>query len=58
MLTIKISFFLFLNSGVFLVAANVLANTSDYSIEGGLSYEITLVMAMNAITPNLAIFFV
>ena len=55
---IKICFFLFLNSGVFLVAANIIANTSDYSVEGGLSYEITLVMIMNAITPNLAVFFV
>lgn len=55
---IKISFFLFLNSGLFLVAANVLANTSEYSVEGGLSYEITIVMALNAISPNIAVFFV
>ena len=54
-LMIKISFFLFLNTGVFLVAGNIIANQSDFSFEGDLSYEVTLVMTMNAITPNLQV---
>lgn len=53
----KISFFLFLNAGVFNVAANILASLDQFSLEGNLSNEVTIIMILNAITPNASIFF-
>lgn len=53
----KISFFLFLNAGVFNVAANILASLDSFSIEGNLSNEVTMIMILNAVTPNVSIFF-
>ena len=46
----------FLNSGVFVVAANVLANYNDSFLETSLAENITQIMILNALTPNLTNF--
>ena len=54
-LTVKISFFQFLNTGVFVVAANFLADISNFKITDTLPTDITIVMLTNAITPNFSL---
>lgn len=46
----------FLNSGVFVVAANILANLNDFDLEDSLPDTITQIMILNAITPNASTF--
>lgn len=53
---VKISFFQFLNTGVFVVAANFLADPYNFSLSKGFVFEITQVMILNAIVPNLSLF--
>lgn len=53
---VKISFFQFLNTGVFVVAANFLADMQNFSLSKGFVFEVTQVMLLNAITPNLTLF--
>lgn len=56
-LMVKISVFQFLNTGVFVILAQLLANFDDFSLNRGLMLEITQIMAINAVLPNLAVFF-
>ena len=53
---VKISFFQFLNTGVFVVAANFLADPHNFTLSKGFIFEITQVMLLNAIIPNVALF--
>lgn len=46
----------FLNAGVFVVAANVLADFSDSMLENSLADTITQIMILNALTPNVSTF--
>jgi hypothetical protein len=57
-LTFKLIIQQFLNAGVFVVGANVLAGFSDSMLENSLADTITQIMILNAITPNLAVFVV
>lgn len=53
-LLVKICLYSFFNAGIFYSAANILAQSiNSFNIQGSFSYEITLFMSMNAITPNL-----
>ena len=47
----------FLNTGVFVVIANVLADFSESMLQNSLADTITQIMILNAITPNLTVFF-
>lgn len=52
-LLVKICLYSFFNAGIFYTAANILAQSlHSFNIQGDISYEITLFMSMNAITPN------
>lgn len=53
---VKISFFQFLNTGVFVVAANFLADPENFSLSKGFVFEICQVMIMNALIPNISLF--
>ena len=53
----KMSLYLFLNAGIFNVAANIFANLANFSLEGDFSNEVTMIMVLNAVTPNASIFF-
>ena len=55
-LMIKISMFQFLNTGVFVVVANFLADIDGFTLDQGLVFEVTQVMILNAVTPNLSLF--
>jgi hypothetical protein len=57
-LTLKMCFLQFLNAGVFVVGANILASYRKFSLESGLSYEITQIMALNAVTSTVGLFVV
>ena len=57
-LMIKISLFQFLNTGVFVLVANFLANIDDFSLDNGLVFQITQMMMINAATTNLSLIFV
>lgn len=52
-LMVKISFFQFLNTGVFVVAANFLADVKGFSLSNGFVFEVCQVMMLNAVMPNL-----
>lgn len=54
-LTVKISFFQFLNTGIFVIMANFLADIQHFTITQSLPSDITIVMLTNAITPNLSL---
>lgn len=54
-LLVKISLYSFFNAGVFYSAANILAQSlNSFNIQGSFSFEITLFMSMNALTPNIS----
>lgn len=54
-LTVKISFFQFLNTGIFVVLANFLADINNFTITETLPTDVTIVMLSNAITPNFSL---
>ena len=54
-LIIKMGFFLFLNAGVFMVAARILAQIKTFELSGTLSMQITQIMILNTITPHLSL---
>lgn len=53
---VKISFFQFLNTGIFVVVANFMADMDNFSLTKGLVLQVTQVMILNAIIPNLSLF--
>lgn len=53
----KISLFQFLNAGIFVIIANFLANIDGFTLNDGLVFEVTQVMMINAIVPNLTLIF-
>lgn len=54
-LLIKISLYSFFNAGIFYSVANILAQSlGSFNIQGNFSFEVTLFMSMNAITPNIS----
>jgi hypothetical protein len=55
-LNFKLVFQQFLNSGLFVVAANIAANYETFNLEGNLSETIIQIMILNAITPNISTF--
>ncbi len=56
-MTFKLIIQQFLNTGVFVLIANVLADFSDTMLQNSLADTITQIMILNAITPNLTVFF-
>lgn len=48
-------FFLFLNAGVFMVGAKILAQLGSFQLQGTLSTQVTQVMILNAVTPHLSL---
>lgn len=57
-LTFKLVFQQFLNSGLFIVGANIAVNYETFNLEGNLSETIVQIMLLNAITPNVSNFLV
>lgn len=55
-LSFKLVFLQFLNSGLFIVIANIAANYEAFNLQGSLSETITQIMLLNAITPNISNF--
>lgn len=53
---VKISFFQFLNTGIFVVVANFMADIDHFSLTNGLVMQITQVMILNAVLPNITLF--
>lgn len=53
---VKISVFQFLNTGIFVILAQFLASMDTFSLSNGLVFEVTQVMLLNAILPNLSLF--
>ena len=53
---VKISMFQFLNTGIFVVLANFMADPLHFSLSKGFVFEITQVMILNAFLPNLTLF--
>ena len=47
----KYSVLMFLNAGVFIVAANILADLNNFNLEGNFSNEVTQIMILNSVTP-------
>lgn len=54
-LMVKLSLFQFLNTGVFVLLSNFLANINEFTLDNGLVFQITQVMMINAVVPNLVI---
>jgi hypothetical protein len=54
---VKISFFQFLNTGVFVVGAEVIANFNNFTLNDGICGQVTIIMLLNAIIPNVSLFF-
>ncbi len=54
---VKLSFFQFLNTGIFVLLANFLANIDGFTLDNGLVFQITQVMMINAVVPNLSLIF-
>ena len=46
---------MFINAGVFIVAANILADITKFNLEGNFSNEVTQIMILNSLTPNLSL---
>lgn len=53
---VKISLFQFLNTGIFVILAQFLADPPGFSLTKGLVLTITQVMILNAIVPNILLF--
>ena len=53
---VKITLVQFLNAGVFVVLTKIIANFDTFTIGGGIVNQITTIMILNAITPNLVNF--
>ena len=53
---VKITLLQFFNAGVFVVAARIAANYDTFDVGGGVVDQITTIMILNAITPNLVNF--
>lgn len=53
----KISIFQFLNTGVFVLLAQFLADMENFDLSKGIVFEVTQVMLINAILPNVTLFF-
>jgi hypothetical protein len=54
-LLVKICLYSFFNAGIFYSLANILAQSlNSFNIQGSFSFEVTLFMSMNAISPNLS----
>lgn len=56
-LMVKISIFQFLNTGVFVLLAQFLADMENFDLSKGIVFEVTQVMLINAILPNVTLFF-
>ena len=56
-LTFKLVFLQFMNSGIFVVLATILANLETFSLETNMSETITQIMIFNALTQSLSNFF-
>lgn len=54
---VKISIFQFLNTGVFVLLAQFLADMENFDLSKGIVFEVTQVMLINAILPNVTLFF-
>ena len=54
----KLTFFQFLNTGIFVILANYLANINTFTLTQGLVFQITQVMMINAVVPNLVLFLI
>lgn len=50
---VKISYFQFLNTGIFVLLANFLADIDGFNLYNGIVFEVTLVMILNGVSPNL-----
>jgi hypothetical protein len=53
-LMVKITLFLFLNAGVFVVIVEIAVSYATFSLSKDLCSQITLIMMLNAITPNVS----
>lgn len=57
MLVVKIVVVQFLNAGVFVVAASIAVKYSTFDLGNGIISSIFVIMAMDAVIPNLRILF-
>lgn len=53
---VKITFFQFFNAGIFLIAAEIAASYSTFTLAQDICSQTTQVMILNAILPNLTLF--
>lgn len=56
MLMFKISTFQFFNTGIFVVMSNILADYQNFNLNKGICTEVTMIMILNAIVPNVTLF--
>jgi len=56
-LMVKVSIFQFFNAGIFVIASEIAANFKTFSLNNGLCSQITTIMILNAIIPNLTLLF-
>lgn len=56
-LMVKVTIFQFLNAGVFVVMSEIAASYSTFSLAKGICSQITLIMVLNAVLPNLTLLF-
>jgi hypothetical protein len=54
---VKITMFQFLNAGIFVILSEIAANFQSFSLTNGICSQITMIMILNAIVPNLTLFF-
>jgi len=55
---VKVSIFQFFNAGIFVIASQIAANFNSFSLTNGFCSQITLIMALNAIIPNVTLFII
>ena len=55
-LLVKVTFLQFFNAGVFVVATKIAANYETFNIDNGIIGQISTIMILNAITPNVVHF--
>lgn len=53
---VKITFFQFLNAGIFVVLSEIAANLSSFTLSDGFCSQVTMIMILNAIVPNITLF--
>lgn len=56
-LMVKITIFQFFNAGIFVIGSEIAANYTTFSLNSGLCSQITMIMILNAIIPNITLFF-